>query len=238
MGSYSLNILFQSGKFFWAFFSYYPPKFVKNHGRCWFISPSFAVYNSMRVNSWSTSRGFLHQQLMSNMRYQLEENSIRRCAEMVARAHLFPYTKMMAVHDFVASEIAYDTNALINNCVQRQDNSALATLRWGKGVCQGYTNLSIALLRVLGIPAMQVACYALGVGTNGGWDQPQNRNTLEANHVLTAAFINHRWCLMDITWDSDLEFKGGIRKEITGCGISHRYFDMTPTMLSLTHKLN
>ena len=42
---------------------------------------------------------------------------------------------------------------------------------------------------------------------------------------------------MDVTWDSDLEIVNGKKHEKTGCGIKHRYFDMTTNMFSLTHKL-
>lgn len=236
-GTYTLNFLFRYGELFWAFFSPHSPGLAKNNGKCWFTSSPFAVSNSMKMNSLPTSRNFLHQQLQPDKRYQINDDAIRRCADMITRAHLFPYTRMLAVHDFVASEIAYDSDALATNRIQRQSSNALTTLQSGKGVCQGYTDLSIALLRSMDIPAMQIVCYALGAGTDGGWERPQNKDANKANHVLTAAFINHRWCFMDITWDSDWEFKGGIKREKTGCGLSHSFFDMTPTMLSFTHRL-
>ena len=158
-------------------------------------------------------------------------------ARSIAKGHLFTNTKILAVHDFVARNVAYDTDALKSNRYLFCDCSALATLRLRRSVCQGYTNLSIALLRALGIPAMEVPCYALGQGARGGWELETNRMAVSANHVLTAAFTGRRWSVMDVTWDSDLEFVDGREREKTGCGISHCYFDMTPSMLSLSHKI-
>jgi transglutaminase-like putative cysteine protease len=236
-GTYSMNIYFLKGNLYWAFFAHHRPMFVKERNNSWFISSPFAIYNSIQTHSWPTNPSFLKRQLASNKQYQSNEREIRRCAHNIAHNHLFPYTKMMAVHDFIALNIAYDKDALKAEQYLHNDNSALSTLRLGRGVCQGYTNLSIALLRSLGIPAMEVPCYALGLGSEGGWENPQNKTQNTANHVFTAVFVNNRWSIMDITWDSDLEYENGELREKTGSGIMHNYFDMTATMLSLTHKI-
>lgn len=236
-GMYSLNIGFLMGDLFWPYFAHHLPIFTKEGNCSWFTSSPFAVYNSLYAHSWSSNPKFLKRQLVSCRQYQSDDKEIVQCAEKITRGHLFPYTKMKAVHDFVASNTAYDMDALKANQYLHDDNSALATLRKGRGVCQGYTNLSIALLRSLGIPAMEATCYALGCGTNGGWEKPQNKHSMEANHVITAAFVNNRWSIMDVTWDSDFEYINDEKRVKTGCGISHRYFDMSMSMLSLTHKL-
>ena len=189
------------------------------------------------MNSWPTNDSFLKKQLASTHQYQSGKRSIIDCARSIVKGHLFPYTKMLAIHDFVAQHVYYDMDALVSGKYKYNDHSASATLHQHRGICQGYTNLSIALLRALGIPAMEVSCYALGQSSDGDWTRSENRAATSANHVLTAAFVDHRWCIMDVTWDSDLEFVQGRRREKTGRGISHCYFDMTPSMLSLTHKI-
>lgn len=236
-GTYTMNIYFLRGTLYWAFFAHNCPTFVKKRYNCRFISSPFTIYNSLQTHSWPTNPSFLKRQLMSCKQYQSNAREIERCAYNIAHCHLFPYTKMTAVHDFIALNIAYDIDALKTAQYLSNDNSALATLRLGRGVCQGYTNLSIALLRSLGIPAMEVPCFALGLGTEGGWENPLNKTSKTANHVLTAAFVNNRWSIMDITWDSDLVYENGELHEKTGFGIMHNYFDITTTMLSLTHKI-
>ena len=236
-GTYFLNVYFLFGDSYWSYYSNHQPTIVKNGNRCWFSSPPLTVYNSIQMHSWPTTSDFLKRNLVSTSQYQCRRQAIIECAKAITKGSLFPYTKMLAIHDFVAKHIAYDMDALSTGMYRYNDNSALATLHYGKGVCQGYTNLSIALLRALGIPAMEVESYALGQDTAGGWEDSRNSSATSANHVLTAAYVSHRWCVMDITWDSDLVVINGKRTEKTGTGLSHRYFDTTPSMLSLSHKI-
>ena len=236
-GTYFLNIYFYVGGMYWSYYSNHLPMIVKSGFRCWFSVPPLTTYNSFQMRSWPTTQEFLKRQLVSTNKYQCEKKPIIECAKSITKRSLFPYTKMLSVHDFVAQHVAYDMDALYSGKYQYNDNSALTTLHQKKGVCQGYTNLSIALLRSLGIPAMEVKSYALGQDTKGGWEDFRNRSATTANHVLTAAYVNHRWCIMDVTWDSDLVVINGKKTEKTGTGLSHRYFDTTLSMLSLSHKL-
>ncbi|MBQ6203979.1 MAG: transglutaminase domain-containing protein [Prevotella sp.] len=236
-GNYFLNVYFHFGDAYWSYYPSHQPTIVKSGSRCWFSSPPLTTYNSIQMHSWPVTSDFLKRNLVSTSQYQCKRQAIVECAQAITQRSLFPYTKMMAIHDFVAQHIAYDMDALSTGKYRYNDNSALATLHHGKGVCQGYTNLSIALLRALGIPAMEVESYALGQDTAGGWEDSRNSSATSANHVLTAAYVNHRWRVMDITWDSDLVVINGERTKKTGTGISHRYFDTTPSMLSLSHKI-
>ena len=235
-GTYFLNIYYNVGNQFWAFFSY-PLKVVKKSGHSMIAPSPYIISNAIKYRSWSSDEKHLRDLLRPNSEYQSQNGEIIRCARSITSNCIFTYSKMLAIHDFVASNIAYDIDALRTGQYRHDDNSALSTLRKGRGVCQGYTNLSIALLRSIGIPSMEVECFALGRSTDGGWDNLHNREATSANHVFTAAYVNHRWCLMDITWDSNLEYAGG-SKDCSGTdSITHRYFDMTLNMLSLTHKL-
>lgn len=236
-GRYYFNIYVSHGSSYWARFSRQCPGFVKEREHARFSTFPFAFYNRLQMQSWPTDKAFLSRQLVPTRQYQSDNRTIMDYARSIAKGHLFTNTKILAVHDFVARNVAYDTDALKSNRYLFCDCSALATLRLRRSVCQGYTNLSIALLRALGIPAMEVPCYALGQGARGGWELETNRMAVSANHVLTAAFTGRRWSVMDVTWDSDLEFVDGREREKTGCGISHCYFDMTPSMLSLSHKI-
>lgn len=237
IGSYYFDVYYLMGDLYWPFFSHNQPMLVKDYNRIWFAASPFTIYNSIQTHSWETDCEFLKRQLVSNRQYQSNEREIVQRAKEITQGHFFPYTKMLAIHDYIANNVAYDTDAFYSNQYLYNDNSALTTLRTGRGVCQGYTNLSIALLRSIGIPAMEVPCFALGREYSGGWKKTNNIHSSKANHVITAAFVNNRWSVMDITWDSDYEIVNGKRCEKTGCGLSHKYFDMTTTMFSLTHKL-
>lgn len=146
------------------------------------------------------------------------------------------YQKIIAIHDWIAKNISYDYDALadINNskiCKVKP----IDVIECKRTICQGYTDLSIAMLKSAGIPAMGIICFALGVDTTGGWEKQENLNA-GSNHVFTAAFCDDRWILMDITWDSDNEYKNGIFR-MSNAPVSHKYFDVTLNFLSNTHKI-
>lgn len=109
------------------------------------------------------------------------------------------YNKLLSIHDWVAKNIFYDYDSLNDGSYKNTplEKTAISALRNRRCVCQGYTDLSVALLRSVEIPCIGIHCWALGEGDN---ENALNNN--RSNHIFTAAFIDQRWILCDITWDS------------------------------------
>lgn len=145
------------------------------------------------------------------------------------------YKKILAIHDWVASEIYYDLDALKNGTYTNSDNSALGVLKNRKTVCQGYTNLTVALLLAIGIPSRGLSCFSLGISTTGGWELDCNLSS-ESNHIIPIAFCSNRWIIMDVTWDSNNEYIDGKFVKQTRFGLSRKYFDVTLEFISNTHR--
>ena len=59
------------------------------------------------------------------------------------------YGKLLAVHDWVAENIFYDYDSLrrLNDRLVALERSTLDVLRTRRGVCQGYSDLAVSLLR-------------------------------------------------------------------------------------------
>ena len=143
-----------------------------------------------------------------------------------------------AVHEWVALNISYDRDALIDDIYQRKNNSSLSTLSKRKGVCQGYTNLTVALLRTLSIPSVGISCCA----TNIIAKKKKGMMDGESNHIFPIAWNGNRWVLMDPTWDSrntfvdgDFSYTHGPNPTSTPC-FPFKYFDNTLDFFSSTHK--
>lgn len=237
-GDYNIDIYVLSNGTYWSIFSCHLPVLTKKGVRNKFREMPLSVYNGIRINSLPTDTEHLRNLTQPSMECQSRHSEIVDCARSLALDGCFPHAKALAVHDFVARNIAYDYDGLeANNYLRMDNNSALMTLRQRKGICQGYTNLTVALLRALGIPALQLTCYSLGSKAEGGWEKNQNRKAKKSNHVLTAAYYYNRWHLMDTTWDSDLKISDGQLQNGGGLGVTHKYFDVSTRMLSLTHKI-
>jgi len=108
--------------------------------------------------------------------------------------------KARAIHVWVASNIWYDNDLLRR--IERKEpgletrgfpwseehQEALTVLRAGRGVCVGYANLTVALLRAVEIPALVA---------------------LSQTHEWYFAFVDNNWVAGDSTWDSDNWFENG-----------------------------
>ena len=139
------------------------------------------------------------------------------------------YDKLIAVHDWVASNIYYDYDALRSGGGWPVD--AAETLRMRRTVCEGYANLATAMLRANGIPAKTIIGYAL-YDNEDSWNL-SNMYGDRANHAWTQAFVNGRWILMDVTWDSDNSYENGAYHTSKAL---HTYFDSTLEFFSYTHR--
>lgn len=145
------------------------------------------------------------------------------------------YDKIRAIHDWVAENLFYDRDSLNYDFYIYRKHDPSKTLSTLKGVCQGYANLTDALLSSLGFRSIIIPCYALGQSTTGDWNMPSytGRN---ANHVMNAVYIYDRWILMDVTWDSHNVYEHGKRSKKKSMTVTHQYFDPTLFFLSSTHR--
>ena len=159
--------------------------------------------------------------------------------EILARANAITdgldddYAKALAIHDWVCDHIAYDFDVLYQRS-ECGDTSAIGTLKSGRSVCEGYTNLTVALLRAAGIPAKKVSGYALGATAENAFPADALNGTCKTNHAWNEAYVNGRWIIMDTTWDSDNDYEYGRMTSAGGC-YSHLYYDISQDLFAQTH---
>ncbi len=99
-------------------------------------------------------------------------------------------------------------------------------------VCHGYAVLTETLLRNAGIPARVVTGHALGASADGKyWDDVDHSKT---NHAWNEAFVDGRWVMVDVTWDSGNRYKNG---QFHQGEMDYCYFDPSLEAFSHTHKM-
>ena len=125
-------------------------------------------------------------------------------AQAITNGLATDYDKAKAIHQWVAGNIAYDWD-LWTKVQKDQDwnhanemNTAINTLQRGRGLCSGFTNLNVALLRAAGIPAKYV----------NGYYFPEDGNY---NHAWYEAFVGGRWIMGDTTTDRNGDFENGAK---------------------------
>ena len=139
------------------------------------------------------------------------------------------YSKVKAIHNWVCKNIYYDMDELsakrtLEETADLKYQSAATTLNTKKGVCDGYANLTCALLRAAGIPSQKHG----GIAYSGGGRGP---------HAWNVAYIKeqNRWILIDTTWDTFNRYSKG--KFIKGSQ-RQTYFDMDLRTFSEDHFFN
>lgn len=183
---------------------------------------------SIRSNSGEVLDYFLQQDYMVDS----ENSQIVSTAKSITKGITNDYDKVVAVHDWVAKNICYDYDGLYGR-TDEVEYIASDVLKSKKSVCQGFADLSAALLRAVNIPTRVVDGYALGIGSTSEWtDDIFDNETI--NHAWNEAYVDGRWIIFDATWDSGNAYENGSYK-YSDSEVSYQYFDPTIEVFSSTH---
>ncbi len=162
------------------------------------------------------------------------ETEINELANSITKGLEKDYDKALAIHDWVCSNIFYDTDS-IDGLSNNAPYIATDVLESRRAVCLGYSNLYAALCRSVGIPCNVVTGYALGVSSGEKTWNKTNQTTADANHAWNEVYLDNRWVIVDTTWDSKnkIEDNVGYKDE----NISHIYFDANLKFFSANHRI-
>lgn len=194
-------------------------------------SSDFYNHNTSFYNSIPIDSAFLKKQTKLTAVVPGAIIEFRDLANNITKYDNSEYNKLLSVHNWIAKNIFYDYDSLNDGSYKNTpiEKTAITALRSRRCVCQGYTDLSVALLRSIGIPSMGIYCWAVGEG-----DDEEALKQNHSNHIFTAAFCDGRWVLCDITWDSKNRYENDSYDEDKK--LSHTYFDATIQFMSYTHK--
>ena len=120
------------------------------------------------------------------------ENSIDKLVKYLIRPASNDMEKARLIFTWVASNIAYDDHGF--NTGDYSGCSALEVLENRVSVCEGYSNLLVALGNAAGIKTVKIDGYTKGITYKPG---DRIRDT---NHAWNAMLINGTWRLFDVTW--------------------------------------
>lgn len=204
------------------------------HGCYHFVGSMILQSNEQFILKIKTDRQSLETYTKPSYYIQSYDAEIKEKAKEITRFSHNDYHKVLAIHNWVARTLYYDYDALEGDAYKSMHISATNTLSTGKSVCQGYTELAIAMMRAVGIPAIGVICYAIDSNTQGGWNNPMCLS--ETNHIIAIAYVEGRWIIMDSTWDSSNRFEDKEYIQVSSNGIFTKHFDMSLPFVSNTHR--
>lgn len=199
----------------------------------YFKMPDVAEHNKQFLDNICIDNHCKSQYTKPSYSIQSYDSDIKQKAREITKFSHTNYHRLLSIHNWAARNLFYDYDSLIDESYKNSKISATDVLHSGKSVCQGYTELTIALIRSLNIPAIGITCYASNNNSIGMYAPPKIQN--EANHIFTAAYIDNKWVLMDCTWDSPNRYEKNSFCKMNTNGIFTKYFDPTLQFISSTH---
>ncbi|MDD7409490.1 MAG: transglutaminase domain-containing protein [Anaerovoracaceae bacterium] len=175
----------------------------------------------------------LYYYLRPSYRVQSNDSEMISKEAEITKGLTGAYEKAEAISRWVSGNVYYNMDARNGDDSTGPELSAdaLGTLRTGVAVCEGYANLTTALLRAAGIPARTCIGYGL-IDSDEEWSQYKASGSAGENHAWTEAFLRGRWIEIDPTWNSkNIFYKGsGIKGNP-----ADTYFDSTPQFFAYGH---
>lgn len=119
---------------------------------------------------------------------------------------------------------------IVNGYAAFSPTSALDVLHARKGVCAGFSNLYVAMLRAVGIPSYRVEGRAEGRDQAvKSWETNKPQGILCSDgywdHAWTKIFLAGRWYYSDVTWGQQITiYAGNVEKVSTNWD----YFTSSP----------
>jgi len=168
--------------------------------------------------------------LLPSFSLQSDSSEIVEAASQASASAYSDREKALALHDWIAKELAYDFDGYNSNTYADRPFDALSVLKSKVTVCEGYSNLYAALLRAVGIRAKVVygKRFVDGVPADKSYEQICKSEFSRLNdHAWNEIYIDNRWVMVDLTRD------GGYSTDNTTAGFKHtpgnyKYFDLSP----------
>ena len=123
-----------------------------------------------------------------------------------------------AVHDYIATRVAYDVVSLQPG--KRAPQDADTVFRTRLGVCAGYANLFVALARAAGLEAVYLV----------GKSRDEEGGLSGSGHAWNAVRLDGAWHLVDVTWDA-----GGLGEKGFEADFDTAYLFTPPEIFRVTH---
>lgn len=207
------------------------PKISIVNGRCRFAEP-ISYKTNMRM--YNPNSKVVDKDLESEQNIECDDEYLARVASEVTSGCEDDYSKVLAVHDWIAEHIYYDNTLAASNDVEYRTYKASAkvVLKEQSGVCAGIANLMAAMLRSVNIPTRKINGYALE-SDDMHWEKGMYDGD-GSNHSWNEVYVGDKWILVDTTWDMDNAIEDGVVTNSAGLH-NHGFFDCTVEYFSMSH---
>ncbi|OAB32703.1 hypothetical protein PMSD_17180 [Paenibacillus macquariensis subsp. defensor] len=207
-------------------FSYYPEE---TDVYSTILAKTSVEKTSIKINARQFEQPIVEDNIKATTEIQSDNREILDIAKQITSGKLGEMDKLLAIHDWVATNIQYDYDTYGGTKNGLQD--AVSVLRDKKGICSGYSNLTAALGRAAGIPTQYVTGHIARPWST--WDVVE-KNMFDKNyyHAWNQAYVDGKWITLDTTWDA-ISYEDG--KKVSD--MKREYFNPDPTIFASSHTI-
>ncbi|MBO7451063.1 MAG: leucine-rich repeat protein [Clostridiales bacterium] len=203
---------------------------VDDSKNAFFVKPPCLETNRERMKKLDLVGDPYENFLGSQVDIECDDPEVIRFSKMICRGCDTDYDKVLAIYSFITGDMYYDFNQVYIVDKGYQDD-VLSLLRRKIGVCEGFSNVFVALCRAQGVPATEIYGYTNDYDwfwTTKDFSDP----SIISNHAWVTAYIDGQWLVLDPTWDNSNQYMGQLKIP----GRSSRDFVFLPLeVFSYTH---
>ncbi len=150
----------------------------------------YGMYSVMHSGVMVNSDSKVLDAIDPSCNVQSDNEQIIELAQTITRGLETKMEKTKAIHDWVATNIAYDADSYFDGSYVNKSWDAVTVLESRKAICFGYANITAALNRAAGIEAKVIV----------GEAKPRSGNW--TGHAWNRVLIDGKWIAQDTTWDA------------------------------------
>lgn len=228
-GHYLLDICYGKERYSTYYYRYFGIPIECQNNTDFFKASQISGYNAHMFNEFKN-------QDISNYLIKTANDEIKQKVNALIAGVTDSKQKVMIIHDWIADNIYYNEDAY-NASIQNRKPitwdlaNSKDVYETKLAVCAGYADLFQAMVREAGIPCRTINGYTIQLGSKTSWE---NVDSSEIQHAWNEVYINGRWIIIDVTWDTRNRYENNkfVNDEKT-----HVYFDPTLDNFSLDHKI-
>ncbi len=151
------------------------------------------------ARAWNTFRDPLDY-LKAEPTIQTQDPRIIEMAASLVKPEMTDFQKLVVIHHWVTTNIAYDVKMLASG--KRSPQDAVSVLESKLAVCEGYAKLMAAMLGSQGVSARYISGHAISSHDAGrGWEEEGLYNH-PIGHAWNEIYIDGEWLTVDATWNA------------------------------------
>ena len=189
-------------------------------------------YNLNTTSEMWTDEQSLKECLKPQNDVECDDPVIISYSDSICEGAANDWEKVFRIYQYISCVMAYDYVEATDDAGGYQDG-AIAVMRDGKGICEGFGNTFAALCRAQGIPAV----VEFGIGF-ASYEEVTRRTPTEldyADHAWAAVYLGDRWHFVDPTYDICNYYEGP--NEVTSYEPSTLYYLLPLESFSNDHRI-